>query len=199
VALAATRVTCEDDPGLPGPLETGDRLCALVGASRYETQLAHWLPEQPYNEGFRRAAEILSDHISRFPHDIADLAMPLMYCYRHAVELRLKHVWTVAGWLELAQDAPVPEPLEGHKLQQLWRDVKLILAERVPPHRRALSELDTAEIVVLELDRLDPSGVGFRYPGKLKKLGGGPTLPRDIAVNLENVWTGHAQAPRVPR
>lgn len=91
-------MTYDEDPGLPGPLETGDRLLNVVGPSAYETQLAHWLPEHPYNEGFRRAAEILSDHISEFPGDIADLTMPIMY-YRHSVELRLKHVWTVEAWL----------------------------------------------------------------------------------------------------
>jgi hypothetical protein len=176
-------VIVDDDPGLPGPLEPGDRLRMLVGASRYETDLAHWLPEHPYNEGFRRAAEILGDHISRFPEDIADLTMPLMYCYRHSVELRLKHLWTVAAWLETG----AAEPLEGHDLCTLWHKVKPVLSRRVPTHRRDLSELATADIIVREIAELDPRGEGFRYPEKLKKFGGGPTLPPDVRINLENV------------
>ena len=154
----------------------------LAGPSEYETQLTHWLPEHPYNEGFRRAAEILGDHISRFPADIQDLTMPVMYCYRHAVELRLKHLWTVATWLS----ASGAQPLKGHDLRALWDQVKLILSQRIPPHRRGLSELDTAEIVVHELAELDPRGEGFRYP---EKRGGGPSLQPDVSVNLHNVWT----------
>jgi hypothetical protein len=178
-------VIVDDDPGLPGHLQPGDRLRALVGASRFETDLAHWLPEQPYNEGFRRAAEILGDHISRFPDDIADLTMPLMYCYRHSVELRLKHLWTVAGWLEPG----AAEPLKGHDLRTLWHKVTPILSQRVPPHRSDLSELATADIIVLEIAEPDPWGEGFRYPEKLKRFGGGPTLPSDVRINLENVGT----------
>lgn len=176
-------MTADDgDPGLPGPLEADDRLLKLAGPSEYETQLTHWLPDQPYNEGFRRAAEILGNHISQFPDDIQDLTMPVMYCYRHAVEVRLKRLWTVANSLSES----TTQPLIGHDLRKLWRKVKPILSQRIPPHRRGLSELDTAEIVVHELADLDPRGEGFRYP---EKLGGGPSLHPDVSVNLHNVWT----------
>lgn len=108
--------------------------------------------------------------------------MPVMYCYRHAVELRLKHVWTVAAWLR----ETAAQPLTGHDLRTLWREVKPILSQRIPPHRRGLSELDTAEIVLHELAELDPRGEGFQYP---EKRGGGPSLQPDVSVNLHNVWT----------
>lgn len=108
--------------------------------------------------------------------------MPIMYCYRHSVELRLKHLWTVAGWLE----KPTAQPLTGHDLRALWGKVKPILGQRVPPHRRGLSELDTAETVLQELADLDPQGVGCRYPESSVEVH--PLRP-DVTVNLHNVST----------
>ncbi len=144
----------------------------------------HWLPEHAYNEGFRRAAEILSDHLSRFPGDVADLTMPVMHCYRHAIELRLKHLWTVRGWLE--PETERPEPPFSHDLQALWAEVKPSVSKRIPPHRGGLSEVETAELVIHELAELDPKGVSFRYH---EKRNGDPSLRAGMSINLHNVAT----------
>lgn len=158
---------------------------SLSGQPQFETELVHWLPESAYDEGFRRAAEVLSDHVAHFPQDIPDLVMPIMYCYRHAVELRLKRLWTVAGWLE-RETAPTAKLPAIHDLLKLWETVQPIISSRAPAHRRSRFEVETAEGVIKELAELDPNGVSFRYDKTVK---GEPSLSAGVSINLENMWT----------
>jgi hypothetical protein len=167
-----------EDPGLPGPLEDGDSLRGLTGPAQYETALTHWLPEHPYHEGFRRAAEVLSDHVRAQPADAGDLVMPIMYCYRHSIELRLKQLLLLDGLLT-KEDV---KPLAIHDLRRLWSSVRPILQRTLSA--RTSAQIGRAEIVLYELADLDCDGQRFRYD--LTK-GGEASLPSAVLLNMDIV------------
>ncbi len=73
-----------------------------------------------------------------------EAAYPILYCYRHALELHLK--------------ALLPSPKHGHRLADLAEAIKPAL-QRYPPKQVAwLLER------IAEFDRLDPKSTVFRYP-----------------------------------
>jgi hypothetical protein len=54
-----------------------------------------FLRDYRYVEGFRRAAEVLGEHAAAHRTDVDALAMPILFCYRQWMELRLKDLWVV--------------------------------------------------------------------------------------------------------
>ena len=137
-----------------------------------------FLREYRYVEGFRRAAEVLGDHVAEHRSDVEALTMPILYCYRHWAELRLKNLWMLGGRMR-GEDV---DALRTHDLEVLWRNARPIIEEVWPAGDAA--ELDGLETILLELANIDARGEGFRYPLDTK---GEATLPSDLSINLYNV------------
>lgn len=100
------------------------------------------------------------------------LVYPIVFLYRHFVELKLK---------EIIQDGRNLLDIESslaleHRLDRLWKDARELL-EEVEQHNPAATNevLDDAERLILELHGIDTTSTVFRYPrdrdGKPHDLG----------------------------
>jgi len=170
----------EDGPDEPraSPLGDGDRLLNLSGPSEAETSLGHLAPELRYTEGFGRAADVLANYARSNSLYLEDLAMPILYCYRQSLELRLKYLLTLGEML----DGRTAKVEKTHDLMHLWRKVTPILKQSWP--RGAPPVADRIETVLREFARIDSGGYAFRYAIDKR---GEPSLLQDITINLENV------------
>lgn len=84
---------------------------------------------------------------------------PLVFMYRHWMELRLKH--TIVQ-LSLLDNASRPIPVKGHGLIGLWDKMELAFTQHLSEDEREM--LSRFRSVVVEFDELDPRGTAFRYP-----------------------------------
>lgn len=133
---------------------SGIKYCALID---YVTGV-----EKFHGQGYRRAVEVLLEHFLRdivgtsFDRDF--LILPILYLFRHYLELRLKDI-IVYGRIILGQTYQQPW---GHELDKLWQDCKPICEGVLG---KAYSEsLDEVERCVQEMTWLDPNSEHFRYP-----------------------------------
>ncbi len=136
-----------------------------------------WVPKSSkewciYAEGYREAADRLLEQIGNGVGTKDFLVYPIVFLYRHFVELKLK---------EIIQDSRNLLDIEAslaleHRLDRLWKDARALL-EEVEQHNPAATNevLDDAERLILELHGIDATSTVFRYPrdrdGKPHDLG----------------------------
>jgi hypothetical protein len=169
------------DLELPGALTDGDRLFnTTAGPWQLQTKMMwDFLRDFRYVVGFQRAAEVLGEHATRDRGDVDALAVPIVFCYRQWIELRLKDLWIQGSRL---QDRSV-EPIKTHDLRVLWRHVRPLIEDTWPEGDR--EELDRLQRILEELWAFDgPQGTGFRYAIDKK---GRESLPNDLQINLHDV------------
>ncbi|MGB6059641.1 MAG: hypothetical protein WBF71_15405 [Microthrixaceae bacterium] len=119
-----------------------------------------------YMEGYLRAGHKLVEHVVHTNRDQDFLVYPVVFAYRHHLELKLKYLIRTARQV-------VGEPgtfQRVHRLEPLWRVCRPLLGRVFAD---ADAELGAAEALILELDDLDPTGMVFRYP---EDQDGDPTL-----------------------
>jgi hypothetical protein len=131
-----------------------------------------------YEEGYRRAAHLLYERIASTRTGMDTLVFPLVYLWRHAIELQLKKVIVNGARL---RDLELKTP-KTHDLVRLWelaRPELLALGGAEPP------EAAVVELLLQELQQLDPEATGFRYP---EDRDGRPNLASPPALlDLDNV------------
>jgi hypothetical protein len=111
-----------------------------------------------YAEGYRRGAEVLIAQATAHTGDLDALVYPIVYLYRHYVELSLKILIRDTGRL-LGQPS---EPPLNHNLRTLWSKAEQLLRQAFPdqPTRDFAAVGGTIE----ELAGVDPASEAFRYP-----------------------------------
>ncbi len=136
--------------------EKGDRVARpLKEGSEY------YIPEYPSVRalfiwsGFFRAAEVLVEQAESDRLDRAHLIYPIMFCYRHAIEVALKYLIDEYGSMV---DVSLPEK-KDHNLMELWK-LHQKLAERFVTDNDADMAVG---IVVKDFHELDRTGFNFRY------------------------------------
>lgn len=136
-----------------------------------------WNPWVGYAEGFRRAGQVLVDHLARHGNEQDFLVYPIVFTYRHALEIALKQVISYGRQL-LDEQGDFPDT---HNLRDLWNTCRSIL-ERVFPGDSDLPDVSRAiTYLVNELQSVDPEGDAFRYPVSSKRGGRRtPTLPGEL-------------------
>jgi hypothetical protein len=105
---------------------------------------------------YKEAAERLSAQMRDGRNEI--LATPMMFLYRHYIELHLKSLLLDAG--ELLDDPQSIEP--RHHLYSLWKRVSELLL-RVSPNSEG-PVWDRADAIIKDFDQHDPRSFAFRYP-----------------------------------
>ncbi len=113
-----------------------------------------------YREGYYAAALLLATEPSDSKH--ASLYYPMLYCFRHFVELSLKSLLTV--YTTLAGEEPNAGLLRSHSLGSLWQEAKRLIDDAEGMKR---SEDETGRVVdrcLNELNEADKSSQAFRYP-----------------------------------
>lgn len=131
-----------------------------------------------YATGYRLGAEYLTDYVVNAHRHQDALVYPIVFMWRHHVELRLKEIMRsasllVEGSAELKLD---------HKLYPLWARLKPLVEGVWPDADR--TPLNAVEEIIAQLDEIDRYSFAFRYP---TRKDGAPSLPEDLLhINIRN-------------
>lgn len=128
--------------------------------------------------GYRAAAVALVQRILEDRQGRDGLIYPVVFLYRHYLELMLKQIAAEgSGLLGLE-----PPDLIGHRVLKLWQICRPIV-ERIWPDNSA-DDLDAVEACLKQLDEKDCSSQSFRYPRSPK----GERLLRGMThINVRNL------------
>ena len=132
-----------------------------------------------YADGYKEAADRLTQSVmqDRFMLDV--LVYPIVFLYRHWLELRLKEI--IDQGQKLVEE--LIELPHRHDLMTLWTHATNIVLRIWPKTDR--TELQEITSIVREFHRVDPASMTFRY-GSDKK--GSDNLPDDIShINIRNM------------
>ncbi len=127
--------------------------------------------------GYFHAAEALIRACDDDPTARELLIYPILFTYRHAIELAMKWVITQYGCYADVETGEI----EHHDLWSLWKICRVVIAEVGGQEDPALPAV---EQLIKEIHDLDKSGMAFRYSAK--KGGAAIKLPEG-AIDLENV------------
>jgi hypothetical protein len=146
------------DNEFPWPSDDDDPFKLTVGARQLIACLnfTHDEPWYGIAEGFKRIADLAVAHVEQTGHDQDFLVFPILFSYRHFLEVMLKQLIRDARRL-LDEDGAVPGT---HNLDALWDMAEPLL-------RRLQDSPDTYRSVRSSLARfneLDPRSDSFRYP-----------------------------------
>ena len=131
------------------------------GGSYVHAAAVGWALAQPgfhaYATGYKLAAIRLFDSING-DGQIPDLLIfPLGLLWRQSFELHLKEIIRLGHEMRGTDRAPP----ETHRIERLWNDARPLLAD-VGPLKSP--EITNVGAILAEIERLDATGQGFRYP-----------------------------------
>ncbi len=119
-----------------------------------------------YADGYKRAADMLVEQVEHTGSDQDILVFPIVFLYRHYLEIRLKELLQVSS---RCLDESATEVPRHHDLIKLWTAVRPRL-EKVWPEGEYH---DDVEDLLKQFCRIDAGSFAFRYP---VKADGTPTL-----------------------
>lgn len=158
----------------PGP---GDKFfpAAPAAAARARSTGQPWYD---YTTGYKEAADVLVAHIETTGRGYAKLRYPIVFLYRHHLELVVKDlIRECCSTLERGADFP-----KHHFLDQLWRRCVGLLREISPA--ASPTEINETTRLFDELCRVDPASDAFRYP---EDKTGNASVPAVADVDLSGV------------
>lgn len=113
-----------------------------------------------YTEGYRRAADILIGHIDASGRDQDFLVYPVLFLYRHHLELLIKQIIGLA--LALAEEPDRHQyKKDDHNLNNLWPLAQTLILEVDDSYRP--SDFKIVKEVVKALHQADERATDFRY------------------------------------
>jgi len=116
-------------------------------------------------EGYRRAGRIVADYVihERWVADL--LVYPIVYLYRHHVELQLKRLIPAGAFLtgHDLNEQDRRDLRESHDLKQLWAIFEPILQKARDFVNIAPEDVMGMGSYVYQLHEHDPSSTNFRY------------------------------------
>ncbi len=167
----------EESGSVVGPTPPPRKKEVLFGSgqdSHRNACIAQWDADWTYSRGFRRAAERLAEHVCDTDTDQDVLIYPIVYLYRHHVELVFKAIIKSASGLldrELTeQDLKI---LGRHGLWELWQTARPLLnpvCDRADNPPFPVADLEGVDSYIRQIHEHDPDGLRFRY-GTLKAKG----------------------------
>lgn len=86
------------------------------------------------------------------------LVYPIVFCYRHFLELSLKTLLKEYGGL-----GNISENWRSHGLEDLWRAIRSLL-QSVDGDQNEEQGTDAVESCIAEFAKIDPISMTFRYP-----------------------------------
>lgn len=132
-----------------------------------------------YSVGYRAGAERLAEYVIDQHREQDTLIYPIVFLWRHYVELRLKGLLDSARQLT---DQPLKANLD-HKVLALWQKLRPLL-EAIEPNADT-ETLDAVEEIVSQFDQVDTDSFAFRYPLSKKGI---PSLPSELYhINIRNL------------
>jgi hypothetical protein len=144
--------------------------------------------EHAYREGYRRGAQLLVEAVGETARDQDFLVYPIVFLYRHHIELALKRVVKQAPYLIERELTKVEKcHLETHRLDSLWQDFKPMGA--AVSKAAGWSELRKEDVegiddYIRQIAEVDPGSFSLRYS---HSKSGDPSLPSDLThINLRH-------------
>lgn len=137
---------------------------------------------ESYASGYKQAADFLAQRFLENYQGMDTLIYPIVFLYRHYIELRLKQL-IIAGQKLLEQPINYKDI---HDLVILWRPCREILQKIWP--EEPVATWDNVEKLIKEFNQKDTEGMNFRYPITTKKKGRKPTLPALDHVGIGNLY-----------
>lgn len=121
---------------------------------------------------YLRATNVMLQHVLETGRDLDMLALPILYNWRHYLELRFKTFALDAALIEDTSTALQ----KSHDLALLWSRARSRLVALFPDEDHE-GELAIVDAHVKELARLDPHAATFRYTVKVDHT---PLLPPEL-------------------
>lgn len=158
--------------------------------------ISHWIEvDYVYTSGFRRAGSRLAQHVCETGSDQDFLVYPIVYLYRHHVELILKAIVGIgAALLDRELTETDHKALGGHGLSRLWDIARPMLnpvCALVPNPPFPDDDLEGIDSYIRQLHEHDPDGQRFRYATtKIRQNGshkGTPTRGPSLSPDLKSV------------
>ena len=161
-----------------------------------------------YSIAYKDGADLLVERFDGFPASEFYAACPIMFLYRHYLELKLKELRIrLDRWHGVADDlshfrlrrTPVPFSVDGHGLRWWWGSVRSLLDQMSGESLSGgvledyESRYDDIEARIGEFDRLDGSSMTFRYPTDKNGIRFSMNLPDGTALeHVKSVVEGIA-------
>ena len=111
-----------------------------------------------YSFGYLKAAEIIESDLIKNPIDRDFLIYPLIYLYRHYLEIVMKDIIIITNKL-LGYSGFTPKG--GHDLMRLWNESQNILKEFYDDYPEPASSIEEK---IKEFYNVDIKSDNFRYP-----------------------------------
>jgi hypothetical protein len=167
-----------DDQKQPWPKKGQTLFCSAKDG--WNSACLNWQADnfEPMCAGYLLSAELLIDHVVATHRDQDLLVYPIIFQYRHYIELRLKQL--VALGRGLTGDRG--KEAWGHSLLELWKMVRPLL-EKIEAHGPK-EDLEAVEEIVNQFDQVDRTGESFRYAQDTK---GKNPLAGITHINLRNL------------
>ena len=146
---------------------------------------------ETYAAGYKEAADSLAKRFTKKWQGNDILIYPMVFLYRHYLELRLKQVIILGQKL---LDEPIiiqAKILEKHWLEELWKPCREILEKLEETGcwpKEPVDKLDSVGRLIKEFHAKDPDAINFRYPVTKKSKGGQPTLPHLNRMSVRNLY-----------
>jgi hypothetical protein len=120
-----------------------------------------------YAEGYHRGGQILANYVVQEKWDQDFLVYPIVFLYRHHVELMLKRAITLGAPLtdqELSK-SDISFLRSSHRLNQLWKRFLPILHKAIEWKLFALTndEIESIQSYIRQLNHIDERSYSFRY------------------------------------
>lgn len=136
-------------------------------------------PTELYIVGYKEAGDSLVSSVAERKGTADSLIFPIVFLYRHYIELRLKSLLR-DGCRLLEQEY---KQKSEHQLSKLWPKVRSILIELWPDGDK--DELKAMDMLIDQFEQVDPRSTSFRYP---KDFEGNNSLKIESPrVNLRNL------------
>lgn len=160
--------------------EPGDRLFVAPGRRHDEGTLAPhaWTRLVLMADGYREAADRLVDAAAARTALQGTVVYPIIFLYRHFLELELKYVLMTYG-----RHFDEQADWKSHSLTHLWEKVRPII-ETAGGGTDDRGANDAVEACIREMSVADPMSFSFRYP---VEKGGEPKVLAFETVDLGNL------------
>lgn len=107
-------------------------------------------------DGYLTGAQILVRAVQNNKFLSDELAFPIMYLYRHHLELKLKLIWTfLLEVKKVGKSYP-----KTHNLLRLWNDLYDLIMPTIP---LTAQENNTVRLCLEEFEKFDPNAESFRF------------------------------------
>ena len=183
------------------PPRKDDKLFGIGADLQTNACIAQWDIKDAYCMGYRAAAFSLAEEVCETGKKQDTLIYPIVYLYRHHIELALKSMTVIASEL-LDQNLTEQElrALGQHGLIDLWKNLKPLLnpvCKLVQEGVFPSEDIEGIESYINQLHEHDPDGQRFRYAtvkqGKNKAGTEKPSLGKNLCHINIRVFATHME------